>query len=714
MLTLINLDIFRLIKCRRSKESEAQRYRSKKVGEQAEDKARANWSNGLEFLMSCISMSVGLGNVWRFPFTAYENGGGAFLIPYIIVLIVIGKPMYYLEMFLGQFSSKGSVKIWSICPAFLGVGYGQAMGTMCIITYYSSLIALTLYYMGISFQSILPWTFCRESWGDGCVDSLPKAVIRNTTRKLQSSSELYFVKEVVKEKNQIDDGLGLPDLNLTICLFVSWFIIFLVIRRGVKSSGKAAYFLAIFPYMVLIALLIRSVTLEGAKDGILFFLEPNWSELLNLKVWKEAVVQCFFSLAVGLGPVIMFSSYNKFDHNIYRDAFIVTSLDTITSLIAGITIFGILGNLAHNLGISDIKEVVKGGTGLAFISYPDAIAKFQAVPQVFAVLFFFMLFVLGVGSIVALQSAIVTIVCDQFKSIEFWIVALITSICGFLLGLVYITPGGQWILNLVDFYGGTYVIFVLAIFQLVGVVWLYGLQNLCDDVEFMTNRKVTIYWRLCWSFLTPVMMLIIFIYSMLNIESLTYRGNVYPKSAEVAGWILFTIGLSQFPLWALWYIQGHYENSITTTIKSTLTPNSKWGPSNPEIRIKWCEFKTKLKEERLRQANFKKLSFFWQKIHNIFGNVIHINDSNVQLDNYSFILSVCKIIIEYFSLLVQVATIDMIKGINKKLFMITVICCEPFLSQVEECVEIKKKTHPDTVMRTSFVQFLYLQKGNIS
>lgn len=119
---------------------------------------------------------------------------------------------------------------------------------------------------------------------------------------------------------------------------------------------------------------------------------------------------------------------------------IVTTLDTLTSLLGGITIFAILGNLAHNLKADNIRDVVRSGTGLAFISYPDAISKFQAVPQLFSALFFFMLFVLGIGSIVALQSTIVTIICDQFKSWKYWKVALVTSICGFLMGLVYVTP----------------------------------------------------------------------------------------------------------------------------------------------------------------------------------------------------------------------------------------------------------------------------------
>ncbi|KAH8329928.1 hypothetical protein KR067_008117, partial [Drosophila pandora] len=613
---------------------------------------RTNWGNGLEFLMSCISVSVGLGNVWRFPFTAYENGGGAFLIPYIIVLFLIGKPMYYLEMIMGQFTSQGTVKIWSICPGFVGVGYGQAFGTVCIISYYSSLLALTLYYLFVSFQSELPWSFCREDW-QNCVDSRPaeytenlitglasnastlasnlttpfsnrgvSLLADNETVKLQSSSEIYFLDVVIKEKLDISDGIGSPDWKLTLALLVSWVVIFLVIMRGVKSSGKAAYFLALFPYVVLFVLLIRAVTLEGARDGIIFFLQPQWGELLNPTVWKNAVVQCFFSLAVGSGPIIMFASYNRFDHGIYRDAMIVTTLDTLTSLLGGITIFAILGNLAHNLNIENIQDVVRSGTGLAFISYPDAISKFQAVPQLFSVLFFFMLFVLGIGSIVALQSTIVTIICDQFKGLKYWKVALGTSMCGFLMGLVYVTPGGQWILTLVDFYGGTYVVFILAIFELAGIVWIYGLQNFCDDIEFMCNRRVSLYWRMCWSFFTPVMMIIIFIYSMVTIEPIKYSELYFPEAGNVAGWLLFGIGAAQFPLWGLWYVSRHREGSFCSSIMASLKPSEKWGPANAEVKREWQLFKSQKAAQRAVQKESSKLGFFWRKITNFCGSNI--------------------------------------------------------------------------------------------
>ena len=147
--------------------------------------------------MSCISLSVGLGNIWRFPFTAYENGGGAFLIPYIIVLLIIGRPMYYLEMVLGQFTGQSSIKIWNSVPLLKGVGIGQLIGTFCIVTYYVSLIALTLSYMISSFASELPWATCREEWGPNCIDSSLISVgnesLSNNISQSASSSELYFL-----------------------------------------------------------------------------------------------------------------------------------------------------------------------------------------------------------------------------------------------------------------------------------------------------------------------------------------------------------------------------------------------------------------------------------------------------------------------------------------------------------------------------------------
>lgn len=156
--------------------------------------ARDKWGRDIEFLMSCIALSVGLGNVWRFPFTAYDNGGGAFVIPYIIVLILIGKPIYYLEMVFGQFSSRGSIKVFDFSPAMRGIGYGQVFAATLLMTYYSSLMAITFRYIIFSFYNPLPWSECKAEWNASCIDSGSSVNFsQSNNTQYTSSAELFFV-----------------------------------------------------------------------------------------------------------------------------------------------------------------------------------------------------------------------------------------------------------------------------------------------------------------------------------------------------------------------------------------------------------------------------------------------------------------------------------------------------------------------------------------
>ncbi|XP_050095730.1 sodium-dependent nutrient amino acid transporter 1-like isoform X2 [Anopheles aquasalis] len=558
---------------------------------------RDQWGKGIEFLMSCIAMSVGLGNVWRFPFVALENGGGAFVIPYIIVLLLVGKPVYYMEMILGQFSSRGSVKVYDLAPIMRGVGYGQMLSTTIVTTYYASLMATTLRYLFDSFQSILPWAVCDDRWAASCIPSgamnasnagmqMNESTLINRT----SSAELYFTKIVLKELDGIDDGIGLPDLRLTLFLVLSWSMVLLILIKGVKSSGKASYFLALFPYVVMTVLLIRACTLPGAVDGIIYFLKPQWDKILDPKVWYAAVTQCFFSLSICFGNIIMYSSYNKFRHNVYRDATIVTSIDTFTSLLAGCTIFGILGHLAHVTGSTDVGNVVKSDAGLAFISYPEAIAKFEVLPQAFSVLFFLMLFVLGIGSNVAMTSCVMTVIKDQFPRVRNWQASTVIAVCGVLLGSIYVTPGGQYILKLVDYYGASSIALVLAIAELIAIGWVYGVDRLCKDTEFMLGHRPNLYWRLCWRWITPALMFIILIYNLITLEPLMYKQYVYPTIAYDIGWCIFAFGLLQLPIWAMYAVYKQGGKTLTEKIKNSLKPTADWGPLDPATHYEYKKF----------------------------------------------------------------------------------------------------------------------------
>ncbi|XP_045448783.1 sodium-dependent nutrient amino acid transporter 1-like [Melitaea cinxia] len=558
---------------------------------------RAMWGNQLEFLMSCIATSVGLGNVWRFPFVAYQNGGGAFLIPYLVVLILIGKPMYYAEVVLGQFGSRNQVKVWALAPAMKGVGYAQTLASVYVLSYYVSIIALCLYFFSMSFNATLPWSVCEPEWVNCVPSGMTENIVMNENST--SSAELYFVRTVLQQLDGIENGLGLPLWNLTLCLLASWFVIFVIVSRGVKSSGKAAYFLAIFPYVIMTTLLITTAILPGAGDGILFFITPQWDMLLELSVWYSAVTQVFFSLTVCTGPILMFSSYNSFTQNVYRDAMIVTTLDTFTSLLSGFTIFGILGNLAHVLQRPVGEVVGSGGTGLAFISYPDAIAKtFQ--PQLFSVLFFLMMLVLGIGSAVALLAAVNTILLDAFPRVPTIIISAISCTFGFGLGLVYVTPGGQYVLEIVDYYGGTFFALFCGIVQIFGVFWIYGLENFCLDIEYMSNRKTSIYWRCCWGLITPALMITVFIYALSSFGALVFGdGYIYPTMGYVAGYLILCGGIVLVPIFMFATIYKYRSaGSFVDILKKSFKPKPSWGPSSAKHKREWILFKENAKMER--------------------------------------------------------------------------------------------------------------------
>ena len=215
------------------------------------------WTNSREFLLSCIAMSVGLGNVWRFPYIAYENGGGAFLIPYFVMLFLVGRPIYFMELILGQFSSMTTANVWKeITPVFRGIGLAHVITCFYILTYYFSLIAIATYYFLASFSEVLPWTQCdpdmnttvegikqickeEDDQNNTTIDQDTQSVNENMEKvRIISPAEQYFVHYVLKMKSDISDGIGTPDIRLLACLAFCYTFLFFSMCKGVQSSGK--------------------------------------------------------------------------------------------------------------------------------------------------------------------------------------------------------------------------------------------------------------------------------------------------------------------------------------------------------------------------------------------------------------------------------------------------------------------------------------------
>uniref|UniRef100_H2ZHW9 Transporter n=1 Tax=Ciona savignyi TaxID=51511 RepID=H2ZHW9_CIOSA len=295
-----------------------------------ENQDRGNWDNKADYLLSCIGYAVGLGNVWRFPYLAFENGGGAFLIPYVIMLVFAGLPIFFMEVALGQFSSLGPTAVWKFNPIFKGVGICMVILSSYVGIYYNVIIAYTVFYFFSSLTSNLPWescdnwwnnqTSCSKDFADVCpllnvstLTTIDANRISQFTANLTYNSAVQTYSNVPKSVAQ-DIGIdtaytGSPNVNLTLSLIVAWIVVFYSLIRGIKSSGKVVYFTALFPYVVLLILLIRGATLEGAYDGVQYYIgsQSNLEKLKDANVWKAAATQIFFSLSAAWGGLIALS-----------------------------------------------------------------------------------------------------------------------------------------------------------------------------------------------------------------------------------------------------------------------------------------------------------------------------------------------------------------------------------------------------------------------
>ncbi|XP_023674928.1 sodium- and chloride-dependent glycine transporter 2 isoform X1 [Paramormyrops kingsleyae] len=576
-----------------------------------ENKVRGNWSNKLDFILSMVGYAVGLGNVWRFPYLAFQNGGGAFLIPYLIMLCLAGIPIFLLEVSLGQFASQGPVSVWKAIPSLQGCGIAMLIISVLIAIYYNIIMCWTLYYLFASLKGSLPWATCKNSWNtmdckdkdmlllDSCILRERNITsIRNTTFCLSpnvignlskltnitsenktyvSPSEEYFKYNVLHISKGIE-YTGDIRWPLALCLFLAWVIVYASLAKGIKSSGKVVYFTATFPYVVLVILLVRGVTLPGAGSGILYFITPKWEKLNDAKVWKDAATQIFFSLSAAWGGLITLSSYNKFHNNCYRDTIIVTCTNSATSIFAGFVIFSVIGFMAHELKVP-IEKVADEGPGIAFVVYPEALTRLPVSPF-WAIIFFLMLLTLGLDTMFATIETIVTSVSDEFpkylrKHKTFFTLACCLSF--FLLGFPMITESGMYMLQLVDTFAASYSLVIIAIFELIGVSYIYGLQRFCEDIEMMIGFQPNKFWRICWAFVTPTILTFILALSLYQWKVMTYEDYTYPTWSMVMGWLMVICSVIWIPI--MFVIKMHLApGTFIERLKLVCSPQPDWGP----------------------------------------------------------------------------------------------------------------------------------------
>ncbi|XP_041946295.1 sodium- and chloride-dependent neutral and basic amino acid transporter B(0+) [Alosa sapidissima] len=574
------------------------------VGSGDENAERGNWSNKREYMLSMVGYAVGLGNVWRFPYLTYKHGGGAFLIPYTIMLAVAGIPLFFLESSLGQFASQGPINVWRAVPILQGVGITMVIVSTLVSIYYNVIIAYSLFYLFASFQYPLPWS-CASWYGENCTVSprvCNESVSINMSLALMNSSlgyedcsessapsgpatspsEQYWDERVLWRTPSMDET-GPVVWHLALCLLLGWLLVGAALFKGIKSSGKVVYFTATFPYVVLLILLIQGAIQEGARDGIEYYIgtKSNLTKLAEAEVWKDAASQIFFSLSIAWGGVTALSSYNRFHNNCFQDAVIVCVVNCATSIFAGFAIFSILGHMAFVYKKS-VAEVASAGFGLAFIAYPDALSQLPVSP-LWSILFFFMLLTLGLDSQFAGIEVISTCLSDAcpayFKSKRSHVTVGVCVVL-FLLGLPCVTGAGIYWVTLIDHFCAGWVLLFAGLLELIGLSYIYGLNRFIKDIEMMIGMKSAtfwLWWRACWFFISPVVILVILVWSLYTFTPPTYGDVAYPGWAVSLGWCITAFCLIWIPVVAVWKVASA-SGSLWQRVKTACRATEEWGP----------------------------------------------------------------------------------------------------------------------------------------
>ncbi|ELT93916.1 hypothetical protein CAPTEDRAFT_177468 [Capitella teleta] len=563
---------------------------------------RENWSGKLDFVMSALSFAVGMGNLWRFPYLCYKNGGGAFLIPYVISMILCGYPLMFIEMALGQYAGRSVVEVWKCCPLFEGIGWGMVSVSVFTGLYYNMIIAWCFFYVFSSFRSDVPWKDCGHWWNSEVWSTLV-----NTSLSIQRSSpsDDFFNNYML----DVSDGfhqMGGVKWELALCFLLCWVLVFLCLAKGITVSGKVTYITALFPYVVLTILLIRGLTLDGSLDGIIYYVKPDFQKLLSPMVWGDAAIQAFFSLSLCWGGLITLSSYNKFNNNCLRDTIVVATGDMLTSIFGGFVIFAILGYMANELQLP-MDEVVSKGPGLAFIVYPEAITKLPISP-LWAILFMLMLINVGLGSQMGLVSCVHNTLVEMFhKQLSRGSRPIISLgiICAvfYILGLSMCTRGGIYMLLLIDSYAATYALLMLDFVVCIAIGWVYGWERFYKDIEQMIGYRISRWWMICWRFLDPALILVILFFTLLDFKRSSYRDYIFPVHWEVMGWCISLISVFMVPIVATWKVfRTHPEVSFRQRLTILCRPDPSWCPAN-ELQDKNENELQKELRERLNSHN---------------------------------------------------------------------------------------------------------------
>ena len=475
------------------------------MSSQPTQQKRATFSGRQAFIMAAIGSAVGLGNIWRFPYATYENGGGAFIIPYIVALLTAGIPLLFLDFAIGHRHRGGApLSFRRLNKHFETFGWWQVMVNVIIGVYYAVVLGWAAIYTYFSFA---------KTWGDKPAD--------------------FFIGEFLKA-GDIANGLSFEFVGMVIGpLIAVWLISLVVLALGVeKGIAKSSSILMPVLVVMFLVLVVYSLTLPGAAKGLDALFTPNWEKLAEPSVWIAAYGQIFFSLSICFGIMITYSSYLKKDSDLTGTGLVVGFANSSFEVLAGIGVFAALGFMATAAG-QEVSEVAKGGIGLAFIAFPTIINE-APLGSVLGVLFFGSLTFAALTSFISVIEVIIAAIQDKLKLSRVAATFTVGLPMMLISTVLFGTTTGLPVLDVMDKFVNYFGIVAVAFASLVAIVAKGKLSTLGHHINKTSSFKVGTVWRLCVVITTGVLAFMVFS-EAIKVFNEGYEG--YPSwFVNIFGW----------------------------------------------------------------------------------------------------------------------------------------------------------------------------------
>ncbi|MEZ9130413.1 sodium-dependent transporter [Vibrio breoganii] len=471
---------------------------------------REQWGSRTGFILAAVGSAIGLGNIWRFPYMAYENGGGAFFIPYLFAMLTAGIPFMIMEFKLGQkYRGSAPAALRSVNPKFEWLGWFQVGIAACIAVYYVAVIGWSISYLGMSFN---------QGWG--------------------TDTNAFFFSEYLNLGDNSPSNLGSIQWKIAGTMLLAWAITYSAIAGGVKSGiERAAKIMMPVLFIMVLVLIGRTIFLPGALNGINYLFEPDFSKIMDLKVWAAAYGQIFFTLSIGFAIMLAYSSYLPEKSDINNNAFMTVLINCGFSILAGIMIFSVLGFMAHEQG-KELTDVVSAGVGLAFVTLPAAINELPA-PYILGPLLFLALTIAGLSSHISIIEAVTSAIIDKFKLERKKAATLVCGI-GAIVSLAFATNGGLLLLDLVDYFTNQIGIVLSCFIEVLLIVWIVKTATIRNYVNSVSDFQIGAWFDVCLKFVSPAI-LALTLFNTLKATLTDGYGGYAQSDLLLLGWGLLAL-----------------------------------------------------------------------------------------------------------------------------------------------------------------------------